>query len=66
MFVSYIVRLRTAQLQRGSIAGEVVGVASGRRYGIASLEQMAAFFQRSCADEEALTRQPSLPDEELS
>lgn len=38
-------------------------MASGRRYGIASLEQMVAFLQRSCAEEEAFTRRPMLPDE---
>lgn len=66
MYVSYVVRLRTAQLQRGSFAGEVVAVASGRRFGIASIEQMAAFLRRTCAEEEALARQPSLPEEDAS
>lgn len=66
MFVSYVVRLRAAELRRGSFAGEVVAVASGRRYGIASIEQMAAFLTRTCADEEALARQPSVPEDETS
>lgn len=63
MFVSYVVRLRAAQLKRGSFAGEVVAVASGRRYGIASVEQMAAVLSRTCSEEEALARQPVLLDE---
>jgi hypothetical protein len=64
MFVSYVVRLRSAQLRRGSFAGEVVAVASGRRYGIASLEQLAAFLSRTCAEEEELGRHPVLTEEE--
>lgn len=58
MFVSYVVRLRAAELKHGSFAGEVVAVASGRRYGIASIEQMAAFLSATCADEEAIARRP--------
>ena len=64
MFVSYVVRLRSAQLRRGTFAGEIVGVASGRRYKVASLEQIAAFIKRSYADEEERARQPSLADPE--
>lgn len=65
MFVSYVVRLQTAQLRRGTFAGEVVGVASGHRHGISSLEQMAAFLTRTCAAEEELTRQPVHTEEEV-
>ena len=64
MFVSYVVRLQTAQLRRGAFAGEVVGVASGHRHGIASLEQLAAFLTQTCADEEEMTLRPVQRDEE--
>jgi hypothetical protein len=62
MLVSYVLRLRTAQLRQGTFAGEILAVASGRRYRIASLEQMAAFITRSFAHEEERARHPTLDE----
>jgi len=66
MVISYVVRLRTAALERGVFSGEVVAVASGRRFGIASLEQMASFCKRTCIEEEELSRHPVDTDEETA
>lgn len=44
MFVSYVVRLRADALERGSVSGEVEGVATGQRFNVGSLEQLAAFI----------------------
>jgi hypothetical protein len=56
MFVSYVVRLEPNELERGRIAGEVEGVASGRRFSIASLDQLVAFMIRSAISEQRLAR----------
>ncbi len=59
-----MVRLRAAQLRRGALAGEVVAVASGRRYQVTSVEQLVAFLTRSCGEEETLIRQAMPPDDD--
>lgn len=51
MQVSYVLRLRTDQLAQGRFGGEIEGVATGRRHGVSSLEQLAAFLIQSAASE---------------
>lgn len=52
MFVSYVVRLKASQLERGSFVGEVEGVATGDRHAIGSLEQMAAYMMQTFVREQ--------------
>ena len=56
MFVSYVVRLRTPELARGAFAGEVEGVATGRRHKVTSLEQVGAFITETFSAEESAAR----------
>lgn len=65
MFVSYVVRLQASELERGRIAGEVEGVASGRRFTVASIDQLAAFMIGAVTREQRLARQAATNLEEL-
>lgn len=56
MFVSYVVRLRAPELARGSFAGEIEGVATGHRYKVSSLEQVAAFITQTFPEEQSAAR----------
>ena len=46
MLVSFIVRLRTEDLDVGSIAGEVHNVATGERAIVSNFEDLIAVFRR--------------------
>jgi hypothetical protein len=59
MFVSYMVRLRSVDLAHGHFLGEVEGVATGRRYAVSSLEQLAAFMVQARGSELAASRTPA-------
>jgi len=51
MFVSYVLRLRPESVRDGRFVGEVEAVATGHRFAIRSLEQLAAFIRETVSEE---------------
>ncbi len=55
MFISYVIRLRADELDRGRVAGEIEGVASGQRFKVRSVEQLIAFIMETRSSERYAT-----------
>jgi hypothetical protein len=56
MLVSYVLRVHTDRVGRKDFAGEVEAVASGRRSGVKSLQELMAFVQSTIDDESTAIR----------
>lgn len=56
MFVSYVLRVRPEGLSEGRITGEVEAVATGQRFAVRSVEELAAFVLETGGEELVLAR----------
>lgn len=52
MFISYVIRLRADELDRGRLVGEIEGVATGQRFTVRSSEQLLAFVMETGSSEQ--------------
>ncbi len=57
MLVSYVVRLHTDSLGEEEFTGQVEAVASGRKCGITSLDDLMAFVQTTIQSETSVIRE---------
>jgi hypothetical protein len=57
MLVSYVVRLHTDRVGQEDFAGQIEAVASGRKCGITSLEDLMAFVQTTIESETSAIRE---------
>ncbi len=56
MLVSYVLRVHPDRIGREAFAGEVEAVASGRKCGVKSLQELKAFVESTVDDESAAIR----------
>ncbi len=56
MLVSYVLRVHTDRVGPREFAGEVEAVASGRKSGVKSLQELQAFVQSTIDDESTAIR----------
>ncbi len=60
MLVSYVLRLHTERVGQEEFAGEVEAVASGRRSGVSSLNELLTFVQSTIDDESWAIREAAI------
>jgi hypothetical protein len=56
MLVSYVIRVHPDRIGQGAFAGEVEAVASGRKSGVKSLEELLTFVASTVDDESTAIR----------
>ena len=56
MLVSYVLRVNTDRVEREQFAGEVEAVASGRKSGVNSLDELMSFVQLTIESETSAIR----------
>jgi hypothetical protein len=56
MLVSYVLRVNTDRIERDEFAGEIEAVASGRKGGVNSLDELMTFVQKTIDSETSAIR----------